>query len=137
MLAVDLGTKRVGVAVSDALGLGARPLRTIQREGNRKDAEKIAALVVEYEVTRVVIGLPLALSGEVGPRAKQSQDFARVVGERLGPGVPVELWDERFSTVEAENAMRRAGLSARRRRSAIDEEAACVILNGWLDARRA
>jgi len=134
-LGLDVGTKTIGVAMSDALGIAAHPLVTLARAGTEKDVAAIAAMVREHEVEAIVVGLPLELSGNVGPRAKR----VRVLVESLRRGLPeleVVEWDERFSTVAVEKVLIQADLSRRRRKEVIDKQAAAYILQGWLDGRR-
>jgi putative Holliday junction resolvase len=134
-LGVDLGSKRIGIAVSDISGTIASPLTTVHRSRSRRhDHERIAALAQEEAAEVVVVGLPLSLDGTTGRAAsaatKEAQRIATVVQ------VPVEMYDERFTTVEAERPMLEAGLSAQQRRQVVDKVAAAVMLQGWLDHRR-
>jgi putative Holliday junction resolvase len=130
-LGVDLGRVRVGLAVADDVLRTARPLLTV---ACRADAETVAEIVRaarEYEVERAVVGLPLNMDGTEGDAARRARRFAAKLGAALG--VPVELFDERLSTFEAEMRLRDQGFSAKDRRSRVDAEAAAVILQGWLD----
>jgi putative Holliday junction resolvase len=134
-LGIDLGSKRIGVAVSDAGGVLASPRTTVVRSGDREhDHRRIAALVVEEEAEVVVVGLPRSLDGSAGPAA------AAVLGEveRLAVvlAVPVVTHDERFTTVTAHEQLRAAGMGGRRRRVVVDQQAAAVLLQSWLDAGR-
>ena len=133
MLGLDLGQARIGVAISDPARLLAVPMGTV-RTGAPGDVQAIAALVRDHAVTLVVVGLPLRLSGERGPEAAHAERFAQALGGFLG--VPVELQDERLSTVEAERGLRTAGVAGRRRREVIDQSAATLILQSYLDRRR-
>jgi putative Holliday junction resolvase len=135
-LALDLGERRIGLALSDALGFTAQPLPPFVRVGPRKDLEALAAIVARHDVGRVVVGLPLLLSGEAGEAARGAREFAERLRARL-PGVEVELWDERLSTAEAERAMIEGGARRRERQRSIDSVAAALILQGYLDARAA
>lgn len=133
-LGIDLGSKRVGIAVSDLSGTIASALTTVQRSKSRRhDHAEIAKLVRVEECEVVVIGLPLSLDGTHGPAAraatKEASQMASVVG------VPIEMYDERFTTVTAERHMMEAGLDAKQRRKVVDKAAAAVILQGWLDHR--
>jgi putative holliday junction resolvase len=134
VVAIDLGARRIGVAVTDGLGLTAQPHATIQRHGGQRDLDAIAAVVREQDAGRVVLGLPLAPDGERGRAARSAEAFAARL--RLALDVPVELIDESFSTVEAEEVLLAADLSRARRREVIDKLAAAVILRRWLDAHR-
>jgi putative holliday junction resolvase len=135
VIAIDLGAKRIGVAATDALGIAAHPHDTIERRGGQRDLDAIAAVVRETGAERVVLGLPLGPEGEVGRAAKSVQTFAERL--RAALSVPVELVDESFSTVEAEDVLLAADLSRSRRRQVVDKLAAAVILRRWLDARGA
>jgi putative holliday junction resolvase len=132
VIAIDLGARRIGVAVTDALRLSAQPHATLERHGGQRDLDAIAALVQKFDAERVILGLPLSPEGEVGPAAKSAQTFAGRL--RAALSVPVELIDESFSTVEAEEVLLEADLSRARRRQVIDRLAAAVILERWLDA---
>jgi putative Holliday junction resolvase len=131
VLGLDLGDARIGVAISDDDRRLAVPIGTV-RTGAPADVKAVAALVREHDVTVVVVGLPLLLSGEAGERAHHAERFAEALRGFLG--VPVELHDERLSTVEADRALREAGASGRERRRAVDRSAATVILQSWLDS---
>lgn len=128
---LDLGTKTLGVAVSDRLRSVATPLRTIRREKFTLDAAELLKIVAEREVAGLVLGLPINMDGSEGPRAQSTRAFARNL-ERLTP-LPIAFWDERLSTVAAERAMLEADLSRQRRAELIDHVAAGFILQGALD----
>jgi putative holliday junction resolvase len=133
VLGLDLGDVRIGVAISDDDRRMAMPLGTIHT-GAPADLKAVASLVEEHVATAVVVGLPLSLTGERGPAAVKAGSFADALRSTLD--VPVELHDERLSTVEAERALRQAGVGGRERRSVVDRSAATVILQAWLDAHR-
>lgn len=134
-LGVDLGSKRIGIAVSDLSGTIASALTTVHRSKSRRhDHAAIAKLVVDEECEVVVVGLPLSLDGQHGPAAKGAVKEARQLATVVG--VPVEMYDERFTTVTAERAMLEAGLNAQQRRRVVDKAAAGVMLQAWLDHRR-
>jgi putative Holliday junction resolvase len=133
VLGLDLGDARIGVAISDDERRLAVPLGTIHT-GAPADVKAIAALVGEHDVTLVVVGHPLLLSGEAGERAHHAERFAEALRGFLG--VPVLLHDERLSTVEADRALRATGASGRERRRTVDRSAATVILQSWLDSGR-
>ncbi len=136
ILALDLGDVRVGLALSDPLGITAQPLGKFERRGPKVDLRRVRELIGEHEVERVVVGHPLLLSGEAGERALDAQDFAARL-ERSLAGVPVVLWDERLSTVEAERAMIRGDVRRKKRKQVIDTLAATLILQSYLDAQAA
>ncbi|NTX59123.1 Holliday junction resolvase RuvX [Myxococcus sp. CA051A] len=131
---LDFGTKTIGVAVSDGLGLTAQGVTTIRRTSLKADLAALGALAREHEVDRMVIGLPLNMDGSEGPRAEASRKFGDAVARSLG--VQVELCDERLSTVAATRTLLEADVSRARRKEVIDQVAAQFILQGWLDARR-
>ena len=137
VLALDLGTRRIGVAVSDPGGILASPAGTIERARHRgADHRAVEALVADLGVARVIVGLPLSLDGRTGPAAEAALAEADQLRDLLA--VPVETWDERLTTVSADRSLR-AGGSRRRapaRRRVIDQAAAAVLLQSWLDGRR-
>jgi len=135
VLGVDVGTVRVGVAMSDPSGTLASPLETLQRAKDESDLDRLAALVVEHEVTEVVVGEPRHLSGASGASAQDAENYAQALAGRTGD-VPVLLVDERLSTVTAASSLRASGRNSREQRSVIDQAAAVVILQSYLDARR-
>jgi putative Holliday junction resolvase len=132
-MGLDVGTKTVGVAISDALGMTAQGITVVRRRSLKADLAQLQQLVAEYEVSRLVVGLPLNMDASEGPRAAASREF----GARLADatGLPVEYWDERLSTVAAERALLEGDVSRARRKEVIDQVAASLILQGWLDAQ--
>jgi putative Holliday junction resolvase len=134
VLGLDLGDARIGVAISDDERRLAVPVGTV-RTGAPADVKAIAELVRDNDVTLVVVGHPLNMTGDAGERAHHSERFADALGGFLH--VPVVLHDERLSSVEADRALRAAGASGRDRRRSVDRSAATVILQSWLDAHRA
>ena len=133
--ALDLGARRIGVAYSDSRRSLASPWGTIQRSGDAaRDRSAVVDAVREVEASTVVVGLPLSLSGEIGPAARSALDEAAALRELLEPfGVSVETADERFTTVEAQRSLTAAGLKGKKARSRIDTAAAMVLLQAWLD----
>lgn len=134
VLALDLGDVRIGVALSDPDRRVAVPIGTVHVGRPPGELKAIAGLVTEHDATTVVVGLPLHMDGSRGPRAVHAETFAETLGGILD--VPVELFDERLTTVEAERGLREAGIAGRRRRAVVDAAAARVLLQGWLDAHR-
>ena len=138
VLGIDLGTKRIGVAVSDGTGSLASPLTVVERSGDvEADRRRIAALVAEEEAEMVVIGLPLNMSGSAGPAAAEACAEAGGLGELVAP-IPVILWDERLTTVSADRSMR-ASMPRKKtpeRRRSVDMVAAAILLQSYLDAHR-
>jgi putative Holliday junction resolvase len=136
VLALDLGEVRIGLALSDPLGIVAHPLETLHSEGARRDLVRIEQLIRDHEVVRVVVGLPLHLSGEEGAGAAAARRFAARLRGRV-PGVELVLWDERLTTVQAERTLRAANVRRGKRREVIDGLAAVLILQNYLDSRAA
>ncbi len=132
-IGLDLGTRRIGVALADSAGTLATPYEVVMRSDDRiRDHSRIAELVAEAGAEIVVVGLPLSLDGSVGPAARGVLDEADELRARLV--VSVVTWDERLSTVEAQQRLRAAGVKGRRGRRVVDQVAATVILQSWLDA---
>lgn len=136
ILALDIGDRRIGVAVSDELGRLARPLLAITRASKREDFERIARLVAEHTAERIVAGHPRNLSGDEGPQAQRVRRYVEALAAVLP--VPVALWDERLTTVEAQARLLAAGKRTLRGRDRgqLDAAAAAVILQDYLDAHR-
>lgn len=133
MLGLDVGSRTVGVAVTDELGMCAHSLKTLARKGTAADVAQIERLATEYATRRLVVGMPYDLEGNEGPRAAR----VRVLCDALSAaGFTVELQDERYSTVEAEARLLEADLSRARRKQVIDAMAAQVILSAWLERVR-
>ena len=133
-LGLDVGTKTIGVAVSDGLGFTAQGVTTVRRTNLKADFAALKVLVQVHEGERFVVGLPLNMDGSEGPRAEASRKFAQQLQSALG--LPVEFWDERLSTVAATRTLLEADVSRAKRREVIDQMAAQFILQGWLDARQ-
>jgi len=132
-LALDVGSKRIGVAISDALGITAQGLETIQRHNKRRDWEALGALVKKYDAGEIVVGLPLRLSGAEGTQSEKMRLFADEL--RVKFGLPVHLWDERWTSTQANRLLRETNLSIEKRGKAVDRMAAVLILQSWLEAR--
>lgn len=133
-LGLDLGTKTIGLALSDELGLTAQGLQTWERRGPRKDLEALAGRATEYAVDRFIIGLPLNMDGSEGPRAEMTRKFGAGLEEHTK--LPVIYWDERLTTVAANRVLLEGDVSRKKRREVIDQVAAVLILQGWLDSQR-
>lgn len=134
ILALDLGARRIGLAVSDALGLTAQGLETLHRKNKRSDFEHLAAVVQKYEVAEIVLGLPLHMSGDESAQSRRSMEFAEKLKTQLG--LPVHLWDERLTSAQANRLLRESEMSIRRRGQAVDRMAATLILQSFLESRR-
>lgn len=133
-MALDVGKARIGVALSDPLGYTAQPLLTLWRKSRGEDLRSLLRLIRKHDVTQIVVGNPLHLSGEVSSWAAKVQEFAEEL--RIRSGLPVQLWDERLSSVEAHEILDEAGRShdRRERKFIIDQVAAVVILRGWMES---
>ena len=136
LLGLDVGDVRIGVAVCDSLEIAAFPVGVVRRVGSlKRDVAAVAALATEQEAEGVVVGLPLSLNGEVGPQAQKTQGFAKALANVFP--MPVVLWDESLSSVEAEELLIAQGVSRAKRRERIDQTAAALILESYLAHRRA
>ena len=135
VLGVDVGTVRVGVALSDPGGVIASPLETLRRAKDGSDLDRLAALVVEHEVAEVVVGEPRHLSGASGASAQDANAYSEALAGRIAD-VPVYMIDERLSTVTAASHLREGGIDSRKQRPVIDQAAAVVILQQYLDSRQ-
>jgi putative holliday junction resolvase len=132
-MGLDLGTKTIGVAVSDELALTAQGLPTLERRGPRQDLETLKVLAAEWSVSRFILGLPLNMDGSEGPRAKATRAF----GDALAAATALEViyQDERLTTVEATRLLIEGNASREKRKKVVDQIAASLILQGWLDAQ--
>jgi putative Holliday junction resolvase len=130
ILAVDWGARRIGLAVSDPLGVIASPLPTLEIRGEAQAVARVADTIRELEADAVVVGLPLTLSGERGESAAAAERFAARLGEACG--VPVSLYDERLTSALAERRLRETGTRTRGRKVRVDQGAAVALLEGWL-----
>ena len=135
ILALDVGSKRIGVAVSDPLGITAQGLDTIQRQNKRRDLEALGQVLAKYEVREIVVGLPLRLSGAEGTQSEKMRRFADDL--RAHFGLTVHLWDERWTSTEANRLLRETDLSIKKRGQAGDRMAAILILQSWMEAHQA
>jgi putative Holliday junction resolvase len=136
-MGVDLGERRIGVAVSDSGGALAFPLCVVDREGDpAADRERLAAIALEHDVSTVVVGLPISLDGTLGPAAALAVVEAAALAAALTP-IPVVTFDERLTTVSATAGQQAAGKSTKAGRSTVDSAAAAVLLQAWLDAGHA
>lgn len=131
MMGLDLGTKTIGISVSDTIGQIASPLKTLKRTKFGKDADALGDLIDARQIAAVVVGLPKNMDGTEGPRAQSTRAFCKNLSDRLP--LPILLWDERLSTVAAERALLEADTSRRRRGEVVDHVAAGFILQGALD----
>lgn len=133
IMGIDMGQKRIGVAVSDELGITAQALKTINRVDPLTDLQAVGRLARDYGVTEIVIGFPRHLNGTPGQDAGEYVAFGRELQNETG--IPVFFWDERLTTVAAEKALLEGNMGRRRRRRVIDQVAACLLLEGYLNRR--
>lgn len=133
VLGLDVGSKRIGVAITDPLGLTAQGLETLHRQNKRLDFEYLGSVIAKYQVSEIVVGLPLRMSGQEGIQAERMQAFAEELRQRFQ--LPVHLWDERLTSAEANRVLRETDMSIRRRGQVVDQMAAVLILQSWMDAR--
>jgi putative holliday junction resolvase len=132
--AIDFGRKRIGLAITDADGRGAYPVGILERRSLKEDLDAIRSQLAERRVSRIVVGLPLNMDGAEGPSARAARAFAEHLG--TATGVAVEMFDERLTSVEAEERLRSASISRSGKKAVRDAVAATVILEGWLESRR-
>jgi len=133
---VDVGSVRIGVAVSDPDGILATPVETVRRDKTDRHLRRLTQLIGELEAVEVVVGLPRTLADRTGPSAQDAIELAEDLGRRVAP-TPVRMADERLTTVTAQRSLREAGVRARGQKAMIDQAAAVGILQSWLDQRRA
>lgn len=134
ILALDVGTKTIGVAVSDELGIAAHGVTTIKRTELRRDIEALRKIINEYNPSEILVGVPYNIDGTVGKRGQDILKFAEKIKKAFS--LPVEFCDESFSTVDAERLLLEADLSRRKRKRVIDKMAAVFILEGYLEKKR-
>jgi len=135
-LGLDVGSKTIGVAVTDEAGIAAHPVKVVQRTGVAKDVSAIQTLVGELDIGAVVVGMPYELTGKIGHRGKRVQEFADALRAALPAAVELHEQDERFTTAEAARVLLDADLSRSKRKAVIDQQAAALILQAWLDRKR-
>ncbi len=132
VLALDLGKRRIGLAISDELGLTAQGLETLERRNMRTDLGRLARLVSERDVNLILVGNPIHMSGAEGRQSEWAREFAEALSERTG--VETRLWDERLTSVEAGRVLRESGISIAKRAGAVDRLSAVILLESYLDA---
>jgi putative holliday junction resolvase len=133
ILGLDVGSRRIGIAVSDPLGITAQGLETLQRRNKRHDLAALEQVIRGYAVREIVVGLPLRMSGAEGTQSEKMQVFAEELRKRFR--LPVHLWDERLTSAEANRLLRETELSIEKRAKAVDRMAAVLILQGWMESR--
>ena len=133
ILGLDVGSRTIGLAVSDPLGITAQGLETIRRKNKRTDFEQLQKVIRKYGVRELVVGYPLRMSGAEGTQAEKMQRFAAELRERFQ--LPVHLWDERLTSAQANRVLRETAMSIKRRSEVVDRMAAVLILQSWMDAR--
>jgi putative Holliday junction resolvase len=134
ILGLDVGARRIGLAVSDPLGITAQGLVTIQRQNKRLDFEQLGKVIRDYCVTQIVVGLPLRMSGLEGTQAEKMQLFAEELRKRFQ--LPVHLWDERLTSAQANRLLRETEMSIKRRGQVVDQMAAVLILQSFMESRQ-
>jgi putative pre-16S rRNA nuclease len=134
ILGLDVGARRIGVAISDPLGITAQGIDTLHRKNKKYDLQHLNRVIREFEVQEIVVGLPLRMSGAEGIQAGKIQEFAEELRKRFK--LPVHLWDERLTSAEANRLLRETDLSIEKRGKAVDRMAAILILQGWMDSRQ-
>lgn len=130
-LALDVGSKTIGLAASDELGITAQPITTVRRTNLKADLQAVKDVIAERGITHLIVGLPLNMNGSEGPSAVE----ARKVGDALAAGLTVIYWDERMTTVAAQRSLLETNTSRKKRREVIDQVAAVLILQGWMNSQ--
>ena len=139
-IGLDVGDRTIGVAISDALKITAQGKETIFRQSIKQDIDRLVDLIVEYEVTRVVSGLPMNMNGTLGPQGEKTQDFMKKLekkikySDRIDRDIEIIFWDERLTTIGAQKMLIQADVSRQKRKTVIDKIAAQLILQGYLDS---
>jgi putative holliday junction resolvase len=133
VLGLDVGSRRIGLAVSDPLGITAQGLETLQRKNKRHDFAHLERVIHDYQVKEIVVGLPLRMSGAEGIQSEKMRTFAEDLQKRFR--LPVHLWDERLTSAEANRLLRETELSIEKRGKAVDRMAAVLILQAWMESR--
>jgi putative Holliday junction resolvase len=131
-MALDVGSRTIGLAVTDPLGLTAQGLETIRRRNKRTDLAALETVIREYGVGELVVGLPLRMSGEEGRQSEKMREFVALLERHFA--LPVHLWDERLTSVEANRLLRETSMSIRKRAAVVDQLAAVLILQSWMEA---
>ena len=134
VLALDVGKKRIGLAVSDAMGITAQGIETVQRTRIREDLAKLKEIAARWDVQMLLVGRPLHMSGSESAQSEYTREFAARVGEHLG--LPIVFWDERLTSAEAERMLREAGATLEERKKAVDRLAAVLLLESYLENRK-
>ena len=134
MIGLDIGSQTIGVAISDELGVTAQALKTIRRRSKREDLQELSSLISQFEIGKIVVGLPLNMDGSQGKQAERVLAWCETLQQTLQ--IPVVTWDERLTTVSASKILLEADLSRKKRKKVIDQIAAAIILQGYLDQSR-
>jgi putative holliday junction resolvase len=130
---MDVGSRRIGLAISDPLGITAQGLETLQRKNKRSDFAQLDKILRQHKIAEIVMGLPLRMIGGEGIQAEKMQAFANEIRRRFR--LPVHLWDERLTSAQANRLLRETDMSIKRRGEVVDQMAAVLILQSWMDAR--
>ncbi len=133
-MSMDVGSRTIGIAISDELGLTAQGLKTIRRRSDDEDLRELSLIIEQFKIDKIVVGLPKNMDGTVGKQAEMVLQWIKSFQERIN--LPVETWDERLSTVEASKILLEADLSRKKRKGVIDKLAAVIILQGYLNQSR-
>lgn len=134
ILALDVGARTIGLAVSDPLGITAQGLQTIRRQNRKNDLDQLRRVIRKYGVAELVVGFPVRMSGTEGIQAEKMKGFAAALASRFK--IPVHLWDERLTTAEAQRVLRETDMSIKRRAEVVDQLAATLILQSYLESRQ-
>ena len=133
-MGLDIGTRTIGIAISDELGITAQGLKTLRRKSTEEDFKEISAIIRQFEIEKIIVGLPKNMDGTLGRQAEKVLKWMEALKDKVE--IPVATWDERLSTVGASRVLLEADLSRRKRKTVIDKVAAVLILQGYLDQSR-
>jgi putative holliday junction resolvase len=131
IMGLDIGSRTIGVAISDELGITAQGLKTIKRKSMEEDLKELSLIIAQFNINNIVVGLPMNMNGTIGPQAEAVFQWMKDAKEKID--LPMVSWDERLSTVEATRTLLEADLSRKKRKGVIDKVAAVLILQGYLD----
>lgn len=136
-MGLDIGDKRIGVALSDEMGWTAQPLETLTRTTIERDLKRLGEILAEFTISKIIVGLPRALSGRITPQTQKVLDFVELFKKKSTvPPIPIEMWDEWFTTKEAEHILISADVSRKKRKEVIDQLSAVLILQSYLNAQK-
>lgn len=135
LLGLDVGDRRIGIAISDSLGWTAQPIKTLHRDGTEKDFLEIVCMIEEHHVEELVVGLPKNMNGTIGEQGEKVQNFIEELKSYTKNNIPIHFWDERLSSRSAERVLIEGNVSRKKRKDVIDKMAAVIILQNYMDRK--